>query len=84
MFKIKLVFDFWKRQKARLILLILFTAIGTAISLSFPLILRYIIDGIRTKLASPVVIKFVLILLGFGIGRSLISVFLPFARGRTN
>ncbi len=84
MFKIKLVFDFWKRQKTRLILLILFTAIGTAISLSFPLILRYIIDGIRTKLASPVVIKFVLILLGFGIGRSLISVFLPFARGRTN
>jgi ATP-binding cassette subfamily B multidrug efflux pump len=84
MLRIKLVLEFWKHQKRRLIFLVLFTAIGTAISLSFPLILRYIIDGIRSNLATHIIIKYVAILLAFGIGRSLISVFLPFARGRTN
>lgn len=84
MLRIKLVLEFWKQQKRRLIFLVLFTAIGTAISLSFPLILRYIIDGIRSNLATHIIIKYVGILLAFGIGRSLISVFLPFARGRTN
>lgn len=84
MLRIKLVLEFWKQQKRRLIFLVLFTAIGTAISLSFPLILRYIIDGIRSNLATSVILKYVAILLAFGIGRSLISVFLPFARGRTN
>ncbi len=84
MLRIKLVLEFWKQQKRRLIFLVLFTAIGTAISLSFPLILRYIIDGIRSNLATSEILKYVAILLAFGIGRSLISVFLPFARGRTN
>ncbi|MDH5185667.1 MAG: ABC transporter ATP-binding protein/permease [candidate division WOR-3 bacterium] len=84
MLRIKLVLDFWKLQKRRLIFLVLFTAIGTSISLSFPLILRYIIDGIQTNLATNILLRYVAILLGFGIGRSLISVFLPFARGRTN
>ncbi|MFB0509679.1 MAG: ABC transporter ATP-binding protein [bacterium] len=84
MLRIKLVLDFWKLQKRRLIFLVLFTAIGTSISLSFPLILRYIIDGIQTNLATNILLRYVAILLAFGIGRSLISVFLPFARGRTN
>lgn len=81
---IKLVCDFWQKQKLRLVLLILLTASGTAVSLSFPLILRYIIDGIRNNLAARIILKYVAILLAFGIGRSLISVFLPLVRGRTN
>lgn len=84
MLKIRLVLDFWRRHKPRLVFLIIFTAFGTAVSLSFPLILRYIIDGIKTNLAPSIIIRYVAILLIFGIGRSLISVFLPFARGRTN
>jgi len=84
MFKIRLVIDFWKKNKRRLALLVLFTAVGTSVSLSFPYILRYIIDGIRTNLAAKILLRYVAILLGFGLARSLISVFLPFFRGRTN
>lgn len=84
MLKIKLVIDFWKKQKRRLLLLILFTAVGTSVSLSFPYILRYIIDGIRTQLAAKIILRYVVILLIFGFFRSLISVFLPFFRGRAN
>jgi ATP-binding cassette subfamily B protein len=84
MLKIKLVVDFWKKQKRRLLLLVLFTAVGTSVSLSFPYILRYIIDGIRTQLAAKIILRYVVILLIFGFFRSLISVFLPFFRGRAN
>lgn len=84
MFKIRLVIDFWKKNKSRLALLILFTAVGTTISLSFPYILRYIIDGIRNHLSAKILLRYVAILLGFGVARSIASVTLPFVRGRTN
>jgi ATP-binding cassette subfamily B protein len=80
----KLILDFWKKKKRLLLLLVLFTAVSTGVTLSFPYILRYIIDGIQNHLAAAKILRFVAILLGFGLARSAISALLPMARGRTN
>jgi len=59
----KLILDFWKKKKGLLLLLVLFTAVSTGVTLSFPYILRYIIDGIQNHLAPAKILRFVAILL---------------------
>ncbi|MEO0083313.1 MAG: ABC transporter ATP-binding protein [candidate division WOR-3 bacterium] len=80
----KLIIDFWRNNKRRLIYIIVATALGTIVSLSFPYILKLIIDGIKTQLQVRQLLKYVCLLFIFGFLRSTISVFLPFLRGRTN
>ncbi|MBS4016290.1 MAG: ABC transporter ATP-binding protein [Candidatus Latescibacteria bacterium] len=80
----QLIIDFWKTNKKRLFFIMLATAFGTIISLSFPYLLKLIIDGIRTNLESKQILTYVAILFGLGMLRSGISVYLPFLRGRTN
>ncbi len=79
-----LIIDFWKSNKRKLFFIVLATALGTVVSLSFPYLLKLIIDGIKTNLAADKLLRYVLILAGLGILRSLVSVYLPFLRGRTN
>lgn len=79
-----LIIDYWKNNKRHLIWLVIATAFGTIISLSFPYILKLIVDGIKSHLEAKRILQYVAILLGLGIGRSMVSVFLPFLRGRTN
>ncbi|MCX7785307.1 MAG: ABC transporter ATP-binding protein/permease [candidate division WOR-3 bacterium] len=67
-----------------MIIIIIITIIGTGISLSFPYILKLLIDGIKTQLAVPKLLTYVGILLGLGVHRSLVNVGLPYVRGRTN
>ena len=80
----RLIIDYWKKNTKKLVFITVATAIGTIISLSFPYILKLIVDGIKTHLEPARIIRYVIILLGFGILRSGASVFLPFLRGRTN
>ncbi|MFA5033170.1 MAG: ABC transporter ATP-binding protein [bacterium] len=84
MFNIQFIIDFWKQRKGRFIFLILFTALGTGISLSFPYILKLLIDGITAHLAPGKILKYALLLLGLGALRSAVSMCLPFCRGLTN
>jgi ATP-binding cassette subfamily B protein len=80
----QLIIDYWKKNTKKLIFITIATAIGTIISLSFPYILKLIVDGIKSHLEPRRILQYVAILLGFGILRSGASVFLPFLRGRTN
>ena len=80
----RLITDYWKKNTKKLVFITVATAIGTIISLSFPYILKLIVDGIKSHLEPARIIRYVIILLGFGILRSGASVFLPFLRGRTN
>jgi ATP-binding cassette, subfamily B, multidrug efflux pump len=80
----QLIIDYWKKNKKQLVFITIATAIGTIISLSFPYILKLIVDGIKNHLQPSRIIRYVIILLGFGILRSGASVFLPFLRGRIN
>jgi ATP-binding cassette subfamily B protein len=80
----QLIIDYWKKNTKKLVFITIATAIGTIISLSFPYILKLIVDGIKSHLEPSRIIRYVIILLGFGILRSGASVFLPFLRGRTN
>jgi len=90
MLEMKLLIQFWKRERARLYGIVAFTAVSVAISLAFPYVLRYIIDGIQAGLKNAANFKprqlftLVGILLGFGVLRSAISVALPYTRGRSN
>jgi len=90
MLEMKLVIQFWKRERARLVGIVAFTAVSVAISLAFPYILRYIVDGIQAGLKNAESFKprelftYVGVLLGFGVLRSVISVALPYTRGRSN
>ncbi len=80
----RLLLDFWKKKKLLLLFLVLFTAVSTAVTLTFPYILRFIIDGIQNRLAVDKLLTYVAILLGFGLVRSVFSALLPMSRGRTN
>jgi len=90
MLEMKLLIQFWKRERPRLFGIVAFTAVSVAISLAFPYILRYIVDGIQAGLKNAASFKprelltYVGILLGFGVLRSVISVALPYTRGRSN
>lgn len=80
----QLIIDFWKKNQRRMVLIILVTAIGTGISLSFPYLLKLLIDGIKNQLAVSKLLTYVGILFGLGLFRSLVGVGLPYIRGRTN
>jgi len=90
MLEMKLLIQFWKRERPRLFGIVAFTAVSVAISLAFPYILRYIVDGIQAGLKNAAdfepreLFRLVGILLGFGVLRSVISVALPYTRGRSN
>jgi ATP-binding cassette subfamily B protein len=90
MLEMKLLIQFWKHERRRLAFILLFTAVSVAISLAFPYILRYIVDGIQKGLQNAQdfrvrqLLTYVGILLGFGVLRAVVSVSLPFYRGRTN
>ncbi|MCS7257884.1 MAG: ABC transporter ATP-binding protein/permease [candidate division WOR-3 bacterium] len=79
-----LVRSFWQAHKRRLIFLLVVSLISTLVSLSFPYLLKLIIDGIKNSLARGVFIKYIVILGFLGVARAAISVALPFLRGRTN
>ncbi len=80
----KRVLTFWRENLLLFFFLLFITLLATFFSLSFPLLLRYIIDSIQKKLAKQLVIKYILLLLSFGLFRSLLSSLLPFLRGKTN
>ncbi len=80
----QLIIDFYKNNKKRLFFIIIVTILATLITLSFPYLLKLIIDGIKSNLAPTQIIRYVLILLGLGLLRATASVYLPFLRGRTN
>ncbi len=90
MLEMKLLIQFWKRERPRLFGIVAFTTVSVAISLAFPYILRYIVDGIQAGLKNAASFKprelftYVGILLGFGVLRSTVSVALPYTRGRSN
>ncbi len=80
----KLVSCFWRKNKSRLLFLLLLTITATATNLSFPYLLKNIVDGIQKRLIPKEILKYVFILLIIGSLRSFLSTFLPFWRGRTN
>lgn len=80
----ELIIEFWKKNRRRLIFIIIATAFGTIVSLSFPYLLKLLVDGIKAQLQPSRLLKYVAILFILGVVRSAVSVFLPFLRGRTN
>jgi len=79
-----LVIRFWKEHKLWASLLLAGSALVTALSLAFPYILRFIVDGIREGMPEGRLLRLVLILLGFGLLRAAGDVLLPYGRARTN
>ena len=77
--EMQLVIRFWKRERGRLIGIIALTAVSVAISLAFPYVLRYIVDGIQQGLQNAAsfrphdLFRYVAILVGFGVLRSMRS-----------
>ncbi|MFO7675507.1 MAG: ABC transporter ATP-binding protein [bacterium] len=82
--RLRVVGEFWKRNKGWAALLLGGTAVGTALNLTFPFLLRYIIDGIKDGVGERTLIRYVLLLVGFGFLRAVAEVVLPYGRARTN
>ncbi len=80
----KRVKEFWKKNFLLFIFLLIVTLLATGFSLSFPILLRYIIDGIQKKLESRQILKYLILLFSFGLCRSILTSILPFLRGRMN
>lgn len=81
---LRVVYDFWRRNLLLALLLLFLTALGSAVAVAFPYILRLIIDGIKTEITQRRLLNYVLLLAGFGLVRAVGYVVLPFLRGRTN
>lgn len=79
-----LVIGFWRKRSYWMILLVLYTFVGVTISLLFPYILKDVIDGIKSGFTHARLLKYVALLSGIGLCRGLISVTIPYLRGRTN
>ena len=82
--RLALVFDFWKRHPGWAVALVLGTALVTALSLAFPYLLRFIIDGIKRGVSERQLFRYVLLLVGFGFLRAVGEAVLPFNRARVN
>ncbi len=83
-FGLKLVFDFWRERPTWVFWLIVLTVFASAITAAYPYILRLIIDGISARLSTAVLVRYVLLLVGFGLLRAASNVLMPFVRGRMN
>jgi len=81
---LRIVFDFWRQRPGWSIALLAGTIVVTAISMVFPYFLRLIIDGIKRGITQWELVRFVLLLVGFGFLRVVGEVLLPFSRGRIN
>ena len=81
---LRIVFEFWRQRPGWVIGLFVGTVVVTAISIVFPYILRIIVDGIRRGVTQPELVRFVLLLVGFGFLRVAGEVLLPFSRARIN
>jgi ABC-type multidrug transport system fused ATPase/permease subunit len=81
---LRIVFDFWRQRPGWAIGLIAGTIVVTAVSIAFPYFLRLIVDGIKRGVTQPELVRFVLLLVGFGFLRVVGEVLLPFSRARTN
>ncbi|MBM3315288.1 ABC transporter ATP-binding protein, partial [candidate division WOR-3 bacterium] len=81
---LRIVLDFWKQRPWWAVALIAGMLVGTALTLSFPYMLRLIIDAIRQGATQAQLIRYVVLLVVLGVFRVLAEVLLPFARGRIN
>ncbi|MGB9742515.1 MAG: ABC transporter ATP-binding protein [bacterium] len=81
---LKLVGDFWQRHRLLALSLFLLTVLSGGLAIAFPYLLRLIVDGIKTEITGPKLVRYVLLLAGFGTLRAMMDVILPFIRGRTN
>lgn len=82
--RLRVVGEFWRRHKGWAALLLGGTAVGTALNLSFPFFLRYIVDGIKDGIGERALLRYVALLVGFGLLRAVAEVVLPYGRARTN
>lgn len=80
----KKVKEFWQKNFLLFIFLLIITLLATSFSLSFPILLRYIIDGIQKRLESKIILRYLILLFSFGLFRSILTSLLPFLRGKTN
>ncbi|MEO0089173.1 MAG: ABC transporter ATP-binding protein [candidate division WOR-3 bacterium] len=80
----KKVKEFWKKNFLLFISLLIVTLLATGFSLSFPILLRYIIDGIQKRLETKLILRYLILLFSFGLFRSILTSILPFLRGRMN
>jgi len=78
------VFEFWRQRPGWAVGLLAGTVVVTAVSIAFPYFLRLIVDGIKRGITQPELVRFVLLLVGFGCLRVAGEVLLPFSRARTN
>jgi ATP-binding cassette, subfamily B, multidrug efflux pump len=84
MASLRIVLEFWRERKGWAVLLVLGMLVATGLTLAFPYILRLIIDGIKRGVTQAQLIRYVLLLVGFGVMRVVGDVVMPFARGRIN
>jgi len=80
----RIVAEFWRTRKSWAVLLVVGMIAATVLSLSFPYVLRLIIDGIGRGISRSQLITYVVLLFGLGVLRVLGEVMMPFARGRIN
>jgi ATP-binding cassette subfamily B multidrug efflux pump len=81
---LRIVLEFWQRHKAWGVALVALTVVATAVSMAWPYVMRLIIDGIKEGISQPKLVRYVALLVGFGVLRGIGDVLMPFTRGRIN
>ncbi|MEO0070834.1 MAG: ABC transporter ATP-binding protein [candidate division WOR-3 bacterium] len=81
---LNVVFSFWRKHKLLALGLFIGTVFGALVAVVVPYVLRIIVDGIKQGITSEKIVRYVLLLVGFGILRAVADVILPFCRGRVN
>lgn len=81
---LSVVFSFWRQHKLLALGLFIGTVFGALMAVAVPYVLRIIVDGIKQGITNAKLIRYVLLLVGFGIIRAVADVILPFCRGRVN
>jgi len=74
-----LVMEFWRRERRRLVGLLLLTLVSVAVTIAFPRIMGVIVDGIQSGLKNAQdfrlrkLVSFALVLLALGVTRSVVT-----------
>lgn len=81
---LRIVAEFWKERPGWAVGLVLGMLLASGLTLSFPFVLRLIVDAIRHGISERQFFRYVVILVGLGVLRAIGEVVLPFLRGRMN
>lgn len=76
--------EYWGRHKLRMLVLLLMTALYTALAISYPIFFKLVVDGLRDRAPASELHRRVLLLMLLGVGSAVVNWLLMSTRGWTN